>query len=122
MDQNSATLDPSASPGGVNSRAIVSGVVVNKFISGLMVLNGGFGTTPSCPANTVSTVSITLPATTGPDPSYASVAITAIPAGANDFTLMLAYMSTPTQLTLVIKNGATAQTFGVKGIITGHWK
>jgi len=117
-----AGADPAVIGGGINSRTVISGVVVNKFISGLMIMNGTFANTGSCPANMVSTVSITVPANTGVDSTFTNVAITCIPTQANDFTLMLAYMSSQTLLTMVIKNGASAQAFGVKGIIMSHWK
>lgn len=120
-DSINATLDAQSS-GGINSRTVVSGIVVNKFISGLLVMNGVFGNTPSCPANTVTTVTITLPASSGADPSFTTPVINLIPSTVADFTPMYAYMASPAQLAIVLKNGATAQTFSARGIIMGHWK
>jgi hypothetical protein len=117
-----AGADPAAIGGGINSRTVIGGVVVNKFISGLITMNGAFGLTASCPGNMTSTVSVTLPASTGADSSYTTPAVSLIPSQANDFALMTSYMSSPTILTMVIKNGATAQTFSPKGLIIGHWK
>ncbi|MBX4136268.1 pyocin knob domain-containing protein [Pseudomonas sp. S5F11] len=116
------SLDPSSVSGGINSRTIISGMVINKFVSGLIVMNGPIGTTASIAANTVGTVTLTLPASSGPDSSFATPYVSLIPNGANDFALMTAYMLSTTQVNLVIRNGATAQTFYARAIIIGHWK
>lgn len=122
IDSASATEDVE-SGGGVVSRTIISGCVVNKFASGLIVLNGNFGTTPTIEPNAYTIVNLTLPVSTGPDISYASVVCIASPYVTNDwYGITNCYMDNPTLLKVVIRNGATAQAFGVRGIVTGHWK
>lgn len=109
--------------GGVVSRTIVSGIVVNKFISGLIIINGSLGVTQEIAAGAVSEANITLPASVGPDVNFATPYCIASPYNTNDwFGITNSYMSSPTNLKLILRNGATAQKFSVRGIITGHWK
>lgn len=123
IDSFSATYDVEAAAGGVVSRTIVSGCVVNKFASGLIIINGSLGASPVIQANAVSEANLTVPASTGPDTSFATVHCIASPYITNDwFGITNAYMSSPTNLRFILRNGATAQQFGVRGIIIGHWK
>lgn len=122
IDSASAGYDVEAA-GGVVSRTIVSGVVVNKFTTGLIVINGSLGATQQIGAGAVSEVNLTLPVSSGPDANFATPYCVASPYITNDwFGITNAYMSSPTNLKLILRNGATAQQFGVRGIIIGHWK
>lgn len=109
--------------GGVVSRTIIQGCVVNKFASGLIIINGSLGASQSIAAGAVSEVNLTLPASTGPDVNFSTASCIASPYVTNDwYGITNAYMSSPTNLKLILRNGATAQQFGIRGIIIGHWK
>lgn len=122
IDSVSAGYDVE-SAGGVVSRTIISGCVVNKFTSGLIVINGSFGTTSTIAANESQAVNVTIPANTGADTSYATAVCTASAYITNDwYGIINAAVTTPTNIQLVIRNGATPQQFAVRGIVIGHWK
>lgn len=122
IDSSSATS--SVEDGGVVSQAVVGGITVTKFASGLQITHGNFGSTAAIPVNAYSIINLTIPVNTGPDVSYSVVNPIASPFITNDwYGVTNAYMSTPTNLQLVLRNGAGAeQAFGVRGTIVGRWK
>ena len=122
IDSASSTLP--VEEGGVVSRTVASGIAVTKLACGLQIVNGNFGTTPVIEPNAFTIVTLTIPVNTGPDVSYTTVNPIASPYTTNDwYGITNAYMNSPTSLQLVIRNGPTsAQAFGVRGTIVGHWK
>ena len=123
IDTDSATNN--VDDGGLMSYNIVNGVVRHRFASGLQIINGTFGSTPAIPANGYnSIVDLTIPFNTGPDVSYTTALVVASPYVTNDwYGVTNSYMTTPTNLRMLIRNGAAGeQAFGVRGIIVGYWK
>ncbi|WP_143508411.1 hypothetical protein [Pseudomonas synxantha] len=120
---DSASAEANLDVGGIMYRTVISGIAVTKFSCGLQIVNGNFGATDTIPAGGYTIVNLTVPVNTGPDVSYTTTNIIASPYVTNDwFGITNAYMSSPTNLQLVVRNGATPQQFGVRGVITGHWK
>lgn len=122
IDSDSATNN--VDDGGIVSQVRSGGVVQTRFASGLQIVNGNFGQTPAIAINAYSIINLTVPFNTGPDTSYTTVAPIASPFVTNDwYGITNAYMSTPTNLQLVVRNGAGAeQAFGIRGAIIGYWK
>ena len=122
IDSDSATNN--VDDGGIVSQVRSGGVVQTRFASGLQIVNGNFGQTPAIAPNAYSIINLTVPFNTGPDTSYTTVAPIASPFVTNDwYGITNAYMSTPTNLQLVVRNGASGeQAFGIRGAIIGYWK
>lgn len=121
---DSGSITNNVEDGGVVSQSRSAGVTQTRFASGLQITNGNFGQTPVIAVGAFTIVNLTIPFNTGPDTSYTTVAPIASPFVTNDwYGITNAYMSTPTNLQLVVRNGtAGEQAFGIRGAIIGYWK
>lgn len=110
-----------ATPG--NSRVSNVKGWVTKLDDGTLIMRTVQVNTPSLAANTFSLVTIPLPL----DVSFATEQLTiqgSISAGASNdhFGVTAAYLSASGEVTLVVRNGAQAQTFNAHATIWGRWK
>ena len=121
-DQLTATL--SMEDGGVVSQTTAGVVTQTKFASGLVITHGAIGSTPQVAAGAFTTVDLTVPFNTGSNTELTVVCPIASPFITNDwYGISNAYMSTPTNCKLVLRNGPAAeQAFGVRVAIFGRWK
>lgn len=120
IDQATALYDPVS--GGMMSTTVVNGYTVTKYASGLMNIMGPAPTTGTIAAGTLGTHNVTLPA------GFISTnfAVPSVSIGAtssNDhYGLGTIYMTSSTNLLMIIRNGATAQTFEIKISVWGRWR
>ena len=122
IDEVSATL--AVENGGVVSQTTAGVATQTKFASGLVITHGAIGSTSVIPINSFTTVDLTVPFNTGVNTELTVVCPVASPFVTNDwYGISNAYMSTPTNCKLVLRNGAGAeQAFGVRIAIFGRWK
>lgn len=123
MDSDSAVNDPDT--GGILRRTVVSGIALTKYADGRNIANGTFqAESISIPANSTQPIFIGLPFSIGPDDSFSTASINIQANIAHDhYGVVSAWLSSGgTTLTVIIRNGATAQTFFIRGILMGHWK
>jgi len=123
IDSSSALLDPAS--GGVMMRTVVSGIALTKYLDGRNIANGTFlSATATVAANAITAMTVTLPFSIGTDDNYSTANLVAQPSITYDHYGVVScfFTGSGTVLNFVIRNGATAQTFNVRGIITGHWK
>lgn len=122
IDSDSATA-MTVEEGGIISQTRIGGVTRTKFASGLQIVNGNFGNTPSVGVGQSGIINLTIPINTGIDTAYTSTNVTATPFNTYDwYGVITSYMSSATNLVLVCRNGATEQQFSVRGTIIGYWK
>lgn len=122
-DMSSALTEPSSLRGGLMSQAIVSGVAVYKFASGLIVMTGTFvGQSQECTPNVVSLITFDIPAGIVAS-SFSSAALSAIPLSVYDsYGVVHAQPLSDTRIQAGVRNGASQQAFVIKGTISGRWK
>ncbi len=118
----SAINDPALNTGGLLSVSVVNGYSVYKFANGDGHIIGPAPTTAIIAAGTLGTVNVTLPSLfISTNFAIASVALGAT-ASNDHYGAGTCYMSSSTNLLMIIRNGATAQTFDVKVSVWGRWK
>lgn len=110
--------------GGLMSRTVVNNLAISKFANGVQIINGIFlAATASVAANAYTPIDITIPVVTGLDTSFTSVSMQAAASASSDhYGIISGNMSSTTVCRIVIRNGATAQPFVIRGTIVGHWK
>lgn len=123
IDSDSALSDPGS--GGILSRTVVSGIALTKYADGRNIANGVFQpTSVSVPINSIQSVAIPLPFSIGTDDLLSSANINVQPSITYDhYGVVSAFITAGgTTLNVIIRNGATEQTFSIRGILMGHWK
>ena len=91
------------------------------FADGTALVNA-VAASPTIPSNAYNAVIINLPITLVVN-NQESVSVTANPQLSNDqFGATSAYINSPNQVGLVIRNGAFAQAFAVRALVKGRWK
>jgi len=117
----SAVLDPQTQ-GGLMGRAVVSGWTVEKFANGLVRIQGSAPNTPIVPANGISSINVTIPSIIS-DINKASILVnSSATADSSYYGIPGAEMTSATNVFFVIRNGGTAQSFGIKLEVWGPWK
>lgn len=116
-----ATLDPTS--GGLMWAGAVSGFSIFKYANGQMCMLGTAPTTGNLPANSINYLTVTIPSglvsNTGLARPVASVRATA----ANDhYGIISCDLATPTSISIILRSGATAQTYNVNVSVWGQWK
>lgn len=126
-DSTNIVKDPALGiRGGIVSSATVSGFVVSKFANGQCHISGSLPATPSIAANAFTIVTASIPSVilAAPNPL---IAVQAQPSQTYDhYGVVSAYVNSTSgsfisSISYVVRNGATAQTFGTRLSIWGTW-
>lgn len=121
FDAVSALVDPAG--GGLMSRTTVSGLDICKYLNGMQVISGSLGSSGNIPANASTVVRYNLPVSVGPDLAKACVDGFAQPSNNYDhYGIVSGFADTSTSVTLVIRNGASSQSFNPRVTILSQWK
>ena len=116
-----AQNDPQTA-GGLMSSTVVSGYKICKFVNGLVRIQGSAPNTPQAPSNGIVNVIVTIPSVIV-DTGAASITVNLSPFSNSDqYGAVGAEMTSNTTAYFTVKNGPTAQIFGVKIEIWGTWK
>src|SRR5450830_1009422 len=123
IDSDTATSPVES--GGIMKRTVINGIAITKYADGRNIANGIFqAASINIPANGTVGITISLPFSIGVDDSFSTANIVLQPSNNYDFYgVVAAYLTgAGTVLNLVVRNGATAQTFKSSGVLMGHWK
>lgn len=92
------------------------------FADGTALVNAVLATSPTIGANVYNAISINLPKTLVVN-NREFISVTVTPSLSNDqYGATSSYMVSSNQVGLVVRNGAVAQTFGVRVLVKGRWK
>ena len=115
------SMGNATSPGAVFEYGNNSSGEFTRFADGT-VLVSAVGVTPSIGANTFVAVNISLPTSLVINGAE-FVSATVSPSKDNDqYGAIGAYLISPAQAVIVVRNGNVAQTFGVRVFVKGRWK
>ena len=118
----SALSDPANDTGGLMSTAVVNGYTVTKYASGLMNVVGPAGNTPSIGAGAIGQLNVTIPSGfISVNYMIPGVIISAIASNDHYGLISVGNISANT-ISILVRNGPTAQAFEVRLSVWGRWK
>ena len=116
-------LDPAL--GGIMQSSIVSGFIITKFYSGEMLVRGIAGQTAAYAANESRVHTVTLPvALVNGTVGYGFAGMSKVQPTFNydHYGVISESLSTSTTIDIVIRNGASPQSFELRVCVWGRWK
>lgn len=122
---NNSNLDPTSSTPGLMSSALVGGYLVNRYLNGEVEIRGVAPLTPQVTAGEIRVLTIALPITlVNGSLGFCFSSLTRVqPQQTYDsYGVIAEYMSDPSNIGIVIRNGSTPQTFQPTINVKGRWK